>query len=122
MVRQRATALAPVAAVVLLAACEHPITRPALAPVPSAQTTAAADAVGAPGVDVQRASAVLAARMPKGWDRPEAYGSRRVRARAASVADAAAFAALVTPENLPAVARALDQLLRATTPGQPVPR
>jgi hypothetical protein len=121
VLRKRLTAVASVGGFVLLAACEQSITRgPVLAPAPNPQITAAADLVGAPRADVERASAVLAARVPGGASRAEASGSPAARAQ--ELVNAAAFAARTAPENLPAVARAVDEMLRLTIPGQPVPR
>ena len=106
----------------LLAACEQPnASAPALAPSPVAHATAAAAALGAPAADVQQASSVLGA-LVADWDRPQVVGSALERAQARPVVDAAALAATVTPENLPAEAWALDQRLRAKAPGQPAPR
>jgi hypothetical protein len=122
MVNIRIVGAAPAALLVLLAACEHASAPgPALAPSLAARTSAAAAAVGAPPADVQRASAVLAARMA-GWDRPQAYGPAPERPQARLVIDPAALAATATPENLPAVARALDQVLRTTPRGKSDPR
>jgi hypothetical protein len=122
MINIRIAGAAPAALLVLLAACEHvSAPGPALAPSLAARTSAAAAAVGAPPAEVQRASAVLAARVA-GWDRPQPYGPAPERAQARAVIDAAAVAATVTPENLPAVARALDQALRTRSPDKPVPR
>ncbi|HET7233488.1 MAG TPA: hypothetical protein VFJ16_25985 [Longimicrobium sp.] len=113
----RRTAAAAAGAFLLLAACEHPN---AFAPArgPSLAEHAAA-ALGAPATDVQRASSMLGARVA-GWDQPQALGGAPEGVQARPLVDAAALA--VTPETLPAVARALDQRLRATAPGQPVPR
>jgi hypothetical protein len=103
----------------LLAACEHPNTlAPGLVPSPVAHATVAAEALGAPATDVQRASFGLGA-LVAGWNQPQAFGGVP-RAQARPVVDAEAVAVKVTPENLPAVARALDQMLRAK--GQPVLR
>ncbi len=122
MVTTRAAAATSVCALMLLAACEQPIT-PASAPAPSItrHATSAAVAVGAPAADVQRASAVLAARM-SGWEHPSAHGAVPTRARVAPGIDAAASTVVGTPENLLDVARALDRLLSATTTGKPTPR
>jgi len=107
----------------LLAACEHPNAPAlALAPSPAAHATAAAAALGAPATDVQRASSALGARVA-GWNQPQAFGGTPERAQTHPVVDAAAIAVKVTPENLPAVARALDQVLRRQgSSGQSVPR
>jgi hypothetical protein len=123
MPRPRATgAAAPACILALLAGCEQPITpAPALAPSPAVHTTTAPVAVGAPTADVQRASAAWAG-MVSEWDRPSAHGSARKSAQAGPMIDAAALAAATAPENLPDAARALDRLLRATTPGKPAPR
>jgi hypothetical protein len=116
MVRKRMAA-ATAGVFLVLAACEHPdALAPALKPSPA---THAAAALGAPAADVQRASYVLAARVA-GWDQPQALGNAPEGVQARPVIDAAALT--VTPETLPAVARALDRGLRATAPGQPVPR
>lgn len=122
MAHVRIVGAAPAALLVLLAACEHAsLPGPALAPSLAARTSAAASAVGASPADVQRASAVLAARVA-GWHQRQPYGAAPERSQTRAVIDAAAVAATVTPENLPAVARALDQVLRTRSPDQPVPR
>ena len=121
MVRRRIAA-ATAGVFLLLAACEpRNALAPAFAPSPAAHATAAAAPLGAPATDVQRASSVLGA-LVAGWDQPQAVGSALERAQARPVVDAAALATTVTPENLPAVAWALDQRLRAKAPGQPAPR
>ncbi|MFL5385831.1 MAG: hypothetical protein ACJ8GN_25225 [Longimicrobiaceae bacterium] len=121
MVRRRIAATTA-GVFLLLAACEHPNAPAlALAPSPAAHATAAAAAVGAPATDAQRAASALGA-VVAGWNQPQALGGVPERAQARPVVDAAAVAVKVTPENLPAVARALDQVLRARASGQRVPR
>jgi hypothetical protein len=120
VLRKRVTAVAAVGAFVLLAACEQPITRgPVLAPTPNPQIARAADLLGVPRAEVERASAVLAARVRGGSSRAEASGSPR---GAQELVNAAALAARTAPEDLPAVARVVDEMLRVAVPGQPVPR
>jgi len=122
MVRLRATAAVSASVLVLLAACEQPITpAPAPTPSPAMHAASAAVAVGAPVADMQRASAVLAGKV-SGWERPQAQGSAPKLAQAGPVIGAAAFAAIATSETLPDVAKALDRLLRSATFGNPAQR
>lgn len=124
MVRRRLTVAASAGGFVLLAACEHstaPV--PALAPSLDARTMAAAATVGAPMADVQRASSALAAMVAERERAQADGGAVQERGQVRLLIDAAAaLAATTTPENLPAAARSLDQVLRTTSPEKSIPR